>query len=123
MDLSTIQNRIRMIEELESDNKKLKDMLKSELENDESYQTANSKAKEALTARRVAKERAFANPGCEGTIADVKANNEEISTLREILSAELAEYYGKEKTDKIVGHDGRERKFKLTVHLAPSYKD
>lgn len=118
MDLTTIQTRIRMIEELEAENKTLKDMLKSELENNEDYCAAHAQAKEAITKRRVAKEKAFSDPGCEKSIMDIKANNEEIATLREILSTELTEYYSKEGTDKIIGHDGRPRKFKITVRLS-----
>lgn len=123
MDLATIQNRIRMIEELEAENRTLKDLLKSELENSESYQSTLSKAKEAIAARRQAKERVMASEGCESTVCDIRENNEEINTLREILSTELTEYYEKNKTDKIVGHDGQERKFKIIVRLSPSFRD
>lgn len=106
-----------MIEDLEAENRTLKDLLKSELENSEVYQVTLAKAKEAIGTRRQAKERVLAKPECEKTVSDIKANSEEISTLREILSAELADYYEKNKTDEIVGPDGQQRKFKITVRL------
>jgi len=112
-----------MIEELEAENKTLKDLIKSELENSESYQAAAAKAKTAIGERRGAKDRVLAKPECEKTVSDIKANNEEISTLREILSAELADYYEKNKTDEIAGPDGQQRKFKIIVKLVPSFRE
>lgn len=123
MDLATIQNRIKMIEDLEKENRTLKDMLKDELDNDESYTEANKKAKEAISARKKIKEQIFSKPECERTISDVKANSEEISTLREIIATELTEYYEKNRTNKIVGPDGQERKFKISVRFVSNSGD
>ncbi|OQA53320.1 MAG: hypothetical protein BWY43_00091 [candidate division WS2 bacterium ADurb.Bin280] len=117
MELSTIQNRIKMIEDLESENKVSKDLLKSELENSEQYQKAAQEAKEAQTKKRREKELVMSKSECEKIVMDIKANNEEISTLKEILSVELSDYYQKNKTDEIIGHDGKQRKFKIIARL------
>lgn len=123
MDIATIQNRIKMIEDLEKENRTLKEMLESELDSDETYKNAHKTAKEAISARRQVKERIFGKPECERTISDVKANNEEISTLKEIIATELTEYYEKNKTNKILGPDGQERKFKISVRFVPNTRE
>lgn len=123
MELSTIQNRIKMIEELENENKISKDLLKSELENSGEYQAAATRAKEAQGKKRREKELVMAQSECEKIVSDIKANNEEISTLKEILSTELADYYQKNKTDQIIGHDGKQRKFKIIARLSANYND
>jgi len=117
MELSTIQNRIKMIEDLEAENKVSKDLLKSELENSGEYQKAAQDAKEAQTKKRREKELVMQKSECEKIVMDIKANNEEIATLKEILSVELADYYQKNKTDEIIGHDGKQRKFKIIARL------
>ena len=119
MEISTIRKRISMIEELEEENKKSKELLKSALENDAEYEEAAREAKEVLSKRRRIKERIIEEPGNKKVVEDIKANKEEIDTLQEILSLELVEYYSKEKTDQIEDSNGEQRKFKLVVKLLP----
>ena len=106
-----------MIEDLEEENKKSKELLKSALDNDSEYDKAAREAKEVLSKRRRIKERIMEEPGNKKVVEDIKANKEEIETLQEILSAELVDYYAKEKTDQIEDSSGVQRKFKLTVKL------
>ena len=119
MDIKTIRNRIKMIEELEEENRVSKELLKSALENDAQYTEAARETKEALSKRKRIKDEIFSQPGNEKVVEDIKANKEEMSTLQEILSVELAEYYTKEKTDEIEDSSGQRRKFKLVVRLMP----
>ena len=120
MEISTIRNRIKMIEELEEENRASKELLKSVLENDATYTEAAREAKEALSKRKRIKDEICSQSENEKVVEDIKANKEEIDTLQEILSAELAEYYTKEKTDEIEDSSGAKRKFKITVKLLPT---
>ena len=119
MNISTIRNRIKMIEDLEEENRASKELLKSALENSRTYTEAAREAKEALSKRRRIKEEIYGESENAKVVEDIKANKEEIDTLQEILSAELAEYYAKEKTDEIEDAHGERRKFKITVKILP----
>jgi len=122
MDISTIRNRIKMIDELEDENRVSKELLKSALENDVTYTEAAREAKEVLSKRRRIKDEIYSQTENEKVVEDIKANKEEIDTLQEILSAELAEYYTREKTDEIEDAKGAKRKFKVIVKLLPTGK-
>ena len=76
MDISTIRKRIGMIEDLEEENKKSKELLKSALDNDSEYDKAAREAKEVLSKRRRIKERIMEEPGNKKVVEDIKANKE-----------------------------------------------
>jgi len=120
MDISTIRNRIKMIEELEAENKISKELLKSALDNDEDYVTAAKQARESLSKRKRIKDKIYGEAENAKVVEDIKANKEEMNTLQEILSTELTDYYSKQKTDEIEDAHGRRRKFKLVARLMPS---
>jgi len=105
------------IDELEEENRKAKELMKDQLENDETFQDANIKSKEALKEKRRIKDSVLAES--QNLIEDIRANNEEISTLKEILSAELVDYYNQKKTDEIADKTGETRKFKIIVRVMP----
>ena len=108
-----------MIDDLDEENKKSKELLKSALDNDTEYEQVAREAKEVLSKRRRIKEKIMEEPGNKKVSEDIKANKEEIETLQEILSAELVEYYTKNKTDQIEDSSGVQRKFKLVVKFLP----
>ena len=122
MNITTIRQRIRMIEELEGENRVSKELLKSALENDAQYTEVARETKEALSKRRRIKDEIYSQSENEKVVEDIKANKEEIDTLQEILSAELADYYAREKTDEIEDAKGTKRKFKVIVKLLPTGK-
>lgn len=122
MDISVIRDRIRMIEELEKDNKVSKEMVKSELEADSDYVDAVKEGKEINAKKKRLKDTILGREGIQKTVFDIKANDEEIATLREILSAELIEFYQEKKTDEIEDAQGVKRKFKFAVRLSASNK-
>jgi len=119
MDIASIQNRIKMIEDLEAENRTLKDMISSELESDQIFQDAQKESKEKALFKKRERDRVLAEEGNQKTLSDIKANQEEISTLKEILSTELIDFYGKSKIDEIDDGSGSLRKFKFSVRLSP----
>ncbi len=119
MDISSIQKRIKMIEDLEGENRTLKDMIDSQLEADGVYQEAAKEAKQKGLEKKSARDRVLSDPGNQKTISDMKANQEEIATLKEILSTELVDFYNKSKQDEIDDGSGVARKFKFSVKLMP----
>ena len=117
MDLEMIRNRMSQIDDLEEENRKAKELMKDQLDNDEGYQEAATKSKEALKEKRRLKDSVLSES--QNLIEDIRANNDEIKTLKEILSAELVEYHEKKKTDEIEDSKGMVRKFQIIVRVVP----
>ena len=117
MNLDEIHKRISMIDGLVRQNRETREMLKSELENDENYRQALETADQASREKKRIKEE-IENAGSNKQLVEtIKENNEELSTLKEILSAELAQVYVESKSDQITDADGDVRKFKISATL------
>ncbi|MCX6810060.1 MAG: hypothetical protein NTZ65_04965 [Candidatus Berkelbacteria bacterium] len=119
MDLSVVRERIKIVEDLEEENRKSKEMIKSVLENDLEYQKVAQQSKELNKRKKRLKDELLSEEGNQKLVEDIKANLDEINTLREILSVELMEYYAKNQTDEIKDANGEQRKFKVIIRLAP----
>jgi len=119
MDLEMIRTRMAQIEELEGEVRKAKELLRSELDNDEAYKEAVQKAKEANQEKKRLRDVVYASNNNMSMLEDIKADTEEINTLKEILSPELMEYQSEKKTDEIEDKDGELRKFKVIVRVLP----
>jgi len=118
MNIAQIQKRIEMIDKLEDENRISKETLKQEMDNDDEYTRVNGEAKEALSRKKRVKDQILAKDQNQQIIDQIKANNEEIATLKEILSTELVEVYQIGKTDEIQDSTGETRKFKLVAKIS-----
>ncbi len=114
MDISTIQKRIEQLEKFEEEVKIAREMLKGELENEEVYLETVEEVKAAVAKRKQIKDEILGKGPNQKVLAEIKENQDEISTLKEILSAELMEFYQANNTDEIA-----DRKFKINVRLLP----
>lgn len=117
MDLDSIHKRINMIDGLQRQNKETREMLKSELENDDRYRAAVEQVDEVSKEKKRIKEEIESTGSNKQLVETIRENNEELSTLKEILSAELAEVYVEKKSDEITDENGDVRKFKITATL------
>lgn len=117
MDLDSIHKRISMIDRLQRQNRETREMLKAELENDENFRQALENADQAGREKKRIKEEIENSGSNKELVATIKENNEELSTLKEILSAELAQVYVESKSDQITDADGDVRKFKISATL------
>lgn len=114
MNLDTIRKRIEQLEKLQEEIKINKEMLKGELENEDAYLQAADEVKAAVQKRKQIKDEILAKGPNQEVVANIKNSQEEISTLRDILSAELTEYYRENNIDEIAG-----RKFILSAKVLP----
>lgn len=117
MEIGQIQKRIEMIEKLQREVRDSKEILKGELENDQNYVEAFEEAKEAANKKKRIKQEIENQGSNKQMLVDIKENTEELGTLKEILSAELIEYYSTNKSDEITDANGEIRKFKFSVKL------
>lgn len=113
-DLETIRKRIEQLEKLSEENRINKEMLKGELENEMTYLEAAEEVKAAVQKRKQVKDEILSKGPNQEVVANVKNNQEEIATLRDILSAELMEFYQESQQDEVAG-----RKFVLSAKILP----
>lgn len=114
MDTSAIQKRIDQLDKLVEEVRVQREMLKGEMENDDSYLEAAEAVKMAVAKRKGIRDEIIGKGANQEIVSNMKNNTEEITTLREILSAELFEFYQENKTEMVAG-----RKLKIAVKLLP----
>lgn len=119
MDIAIIQKRLKTLEEHEVNIKNAREMLKGELDNSPEYQNAVEEAKEANDKKKRIKDEILSKGPNQKLLLEVKENTEEISTLKEILSAELIQIHDEEKSDSITDANGEVRKFKVLAKILP----
>lgn len=119
MDITSIQKRISLIEKLTKEIRDANEMLKDELENEPAYTEAADEAKAASNKKKQIKDEIIARDGNQKLVDTVKANSEELATLKEILSAELAQLYRSDNIEEITDADGQSRKLKVAIRLLP----
>lgn len=117
MDISVIQRRIAMIEKFREEIKVAKEALKNELDNDPAYLEANQAAKDAAAKKKQVRDQIWSQAHTRKLLDDIAANNEEITTLQEILNEELMAYYQENNTNEILKENGEPIKFKVIVKL------
>lgn len=119
MDIGQIQKRIGLLEKMAKEVRDARDMLKDELENDPIYIEAVKESDEANSKKKRLKEEILGRGPNLKLSEDIKANNEEMKTLKEILSAELTQVWGESQIDEITDHNGDVRKFQVGAKLLP----
>ncbi|MFA5927300.1 MAG: hypothetical protein WCT32_04415 [Patescibacteria group bacterium] len=119
MDLLTIQKRLTQIDQLEQQNRASREMLKSELESDPVYVQAVEETRASNVKKKQIKDAILGRGPNEKLVTEIKENLEEITTLKEILSAELVQVWEESKQEEIEDQNGALRKFKLMVKLLP----
>lgn len=122
MDLSIIRERMGQLDTFKNENKVAKEALKNELENDTDYLAALEELKAVKDKVNRIKDALWAKGETQKLINDIKENREELTTIEEILSVELAEYCNEKKVDEITDHDGEVRKIKIVAKLLPKSK-
>jgi len=118
MDIASIQKRIEIMEKLKEEIRTAKEMLSGELENNPEYLELEEEVKQATAKKKRLKEEIQNSGPNQKLSADIKSNNEEIATLKEILSQELFQLYKENDTDEITDANGETRKIRFSASLA-----
>jgi len=114
VEAETIRKRIETLDKLQEENRINKEMLKGELENDMQYLEAAEQVKAATQKRKELKQAILDQGPNQEIVKNIKDNQEEISTLREILSAELMDFYQTTKSEEVAG-----RRFVFSAKILP----
>lgn len=119
MGIDQVNKRIEAIENLQLEIKNAKEILKGELENEEIYREAVEEYNEANSKKKRIKEEILGKGSNQKLVAEIKDNQEELATLKDILSAELMEVYKESNSDEFTDMNGQVRKFMFQVKLLP----
>ncbi|MCX6810669.1 MAG: hypothetical protein NTY30_02965 [Candidatus Berkelbacteria bacterium] len=117
METEQIQKRIAEITKEEQEVKTAKKAIKDQLENDLEYVQARDEAKKANLKKKAIKDQIMQLPENQKLAETIKNNTQDLAVLKDILSAELFDYFQKSKKEEIVDADGQIRKFKIEAKL------
>jgi len=117
MALSDIQQRLSDIEQEKEQVNTLKQMLKDALENDIPYQEAYAEQKDWAAKAKKAKESAYAAANADEIQEKIAEHNEKITSMNELLSFDLFQYYQENNTNEFEDANGNIRKFKVGATL------
>jgi hypothetical protein len=118
----SVPKRIEQIETFEKENKEARNMLKEALENDPAYLEVIEEIRASTAKRQKIKNEIMAKIANQKIQSQIKENNEELVTLKDILSVELMNFYQEKQTDEIEDQYGEKRKFKIIAKLLPKKK-
>ncbi len=117
MENSQIQARIAELEKNQAEIKAAKDAIKQQLENDLEYVQAQDEAKTANLKKKAIKDQLLSMPENQTLTETIKNNQLDLSVLKDILSAELLDFYQKSNKEEFLDAEGKIRKFKIGATL------
>jgi hypothetical protein len=117
MDIEQLRSRIAELEKNQTEIKVAKDAIKQQLENDLEYVQARDEAKKAGLKKKQIREGILQLPENQKFVEEIKNNTQDLSVLKDILSAELMDFYQKSNKEEFTDDKGRVRKFKIQAVL------
>ncbi|MEI6144458.1 MAG: hypothetical protein WCP91_02575 [Candidatus Berkelbacteria bacterium] len=117
MEVDQIRNRIAELEKNQKEIKAAKDAIKQQLENDLEYVQAREEAKTANIKKKQVKDTILNLPENQKYVEEIKNNTQDLSVLKDILSAELLDFYQKSNKEEFLDSEGKIRKFKIGATL------
>lgn len=117
METEQIQKRLAEISKEEQEVKTAKKAIKEQLENDLEYVQARDEAKKANLKKKAIKDQIMSLPENQKFAETIKNTQQDLIILKDILSAELFDYFQKSKKEEIVDANGQVRKFKIEAKL------
>lgn len=117
MENEQIQKRLSEITREEQEVKIAKKAIKDQLENDLEYVQAREETKKANLKKKSIKDGIMTLPENQKYAETIKNTGQDLTVLKEILSAELFDYFQKSQKEEIIDADGQVRKFKILAKL------
>jgi hypothetical protein len=117
MSQATINNRLKIIGDLQDEMRKLKSHYQESLENDPEYQEVQEKAKAFKSEVKSTQEKVKSKPTLRNMDDKVKEIRDEISDHREMLAQEFADYYKETGNLKFTDNEGNEKRIVFSVKI------
>ena len=120
MSIEMIQRRLKIINDLQVEINKNKEVYNDTIENNPVYQEVQQQEEEVKKIKQASKEKiekVKENPTLKGINDQIKELKEELKSNKEALSQELADYYRESGSMEIVDPDGNTMHIKFSAKL------
>ena len=120
MSIEIIQKRLKIINDLQAEINKSKQVYDETLENNPIYQEVQMKEEEVKKIKEASKEKVEKvkeNPTLKGINNQIKELKEELKSNKEALSQELADYYRESGSMEIIDLDGNTKHIRFSAKL------
>ena len=117
MDTAMIQKRLKIVEDLEQELRKLKDTYDESLEGDAGYQKVQEEITKVKDESKEKQEKILASTSYKAILDEMKEKRIELKEAKEVLSQELVDYYRASGEPKIEDADGNVKRMKFSVRL------
>lgn len=117
MNQDLITNRLKIIQDMSDELKKIKNSIQDALDSNEDYLAIQEASNQHRVAVKQKRDRIAEDPLIKELEMQLKEKRKEIKEIKEVLSQELADYYRQEGTMQIEDHNGDIKKLKFNVSL------
>lgn len=117
MDTAIIQKRLKIIQDLEQELRKLKETYDESLEGDSNYQKVQEEISKVKEEAKEKQEKVLANTSYKAIFDEMKEKRQELKDAKEVLAQDLVDYYRESGTMKIEDADGTVKRMKFSVKL------
>jgi len=117
MNQEIITNRLKIIQDMADELKKIKNSIQDALDNNEDYLAMQEATNQHKVAVRQKRDRIAEDPIIKDLELQLREKRKELKEIKEVLSQELADYYREEGTMQIEDHNGDIKKLKFNVSL------
>ncbi len=117
MNTEKIQDRLRILSDIQNEIKKVREVYTESLEEDQSYMELQEEKKKVREQSRTTKLRIMNNPTFTEYEKHLKELREDMKENKEILAQEIADYYKESGKMEIVDDEGNTRKVIFSVKL------
>jgi hypothetical protein len=117
MNQELITKRLKIIEDMQEELKKIRNSIQDALDNDADYQALQETINNTRVAVKESKDRISEKAIIKELEAQLKEKRKEVKEIKEVLSQELADYYRQEGSMEVEDHKGDIKRMKFNVSL------
>lgn len=117
MNQDLITKRLKIIEDMQEEIKKIRNSIQDALDTDEDYQALQETINNTKTAVKESKERISEKATIKELELKLKEQRSALKEIKEVLSQELADYYRQEGSMEVEDHKGDIKRMKFSVSL------
>jgi cell shape-determining protein MreC len=117
MNTEMINKRMKIIDDLQGELNKMKEMYDETLENDATFQEVQEEMTKVKEEFKEKQEKILTNTSYKHILEQIKEKRQELKEHKEALSQELVDYYRESGTPEIEDDEGNVKRMKFSVRL------
>jgi hypothetical protein len=117
MNIELISKRLKIIEDMQEELKKIRNSIQDALESDADFQALQETVNQNRVAVKESRDRISEKAIIKELEAQMKEKRKELKEIKEVLSQELADYYRSEGSMEVEDHNGDIKRMKFSVSL------